>query len=198
MVKNTLFCHSSNLPAPPEEIKKKKEKKSETGPLTTFFSTDWWKKKSIFTPLDGSSLQKQMELPAVMTIHSTAKRNLFSQLQFLSQEHSIGCDGLSVPWALAAADGLTVKTDTVKLINVCVCGFFLKCKDFRKMFNNSFPACAFFFKVEIRLRTLIPLSRPGSVHSGSASWDDCGWVFPDELYVTSLPDRFPHYVCTIA
>ena len=26
----------------------------------------------------------------------------------------------------------------------------------------------FFFKVEIRLRTLIPLLRPGSVHSGSA------------------------------
>ena len=37
--------------------------------------------------------------------------------------------------------------------------------------DQSFPACAFFFffKVEISSRTLIPLYRPGSVHSGSAS-----------------------------
>ena len=27
--------------------------------------------------------------------------------------------------------------------------------------------------------------RPGSVHSGSASWDDCGRVFNDELIVSS-------------
>ena len=32
----------------------------------------------------------------------------------------------------------------------------------------------FFFKVEISSRTLIPFFLPGSVHSGSASWDDCG------------------------
>ena len=53
-------------------------------------------------------------------------------------------------------------------------------------FNNSFPTCAFyffFFKVEISLHPPIPLFRPGSVHSGSASWDDCGQVFPDELRV---------------
>ena len=29
-----------------------------------------------------------------------------------------------------------------------------------------------------------PLLRPGSVHSGSVSWDDCDWVFPDELHVS--------------
>ena len=63
------------------------------------------------------------------------------------------------------------------------------------MFNNSFPVCAFFFfffKVEISSRTLIPLFRPGSVHSGSASGDDCDRVFQDELCVSSFPDRFPH------
>ena len=51
-------------------------------------------------------------------------------------------------------------------------GIFLACEDFLRMFDNSFPACAFFlvlFKVEISSRKLIPLFRPGSVHSGSVS-----------------------------
>ena len=50
-------------------------------------------------------------------------------------------------------------------------GFFLACEDLGRMFHHSFPACAFFFffKVEIRLRTLISLFRPGSVHSAAAS-----------------------------
>ena len=69
------------------------------------------------------------------------------------------------------------------------------------MFDNSFPACAFFFlffEVEISLHTLILLFRPGSVHSGSASWNDRDWVFPDDLRVSSFPDRFPHYACATA
>ena len=69
------------------------------------------------------------------------------------------------------------------------------------MFDNSFPACAFFFflffKMEISSHKLIPLFRPGSVHSGSASWDDCDRVFPHELCV-KFPDRFPHSACTAA
>ena len=40
-------------------------------------------------------------------------------------------------------------------------GFFLACEDFGRMFDNSFPACAFLFKWR--------LGRAGSVHSGSAS-----------------------------
>ena len=48
----------------------------------------------------------------------------------------------------------------------------------------------FFFKVEISSHTLSPLFRPESVHSGSASWEDCGKVFPDELRVNLFPDRF--------
>ena len=59
--------------------------------------------------------------------------------------------------------------------------------------DNSFPACACFFKVEIRSHTVIPLFRPGSVHSGSASWDKCGRVFPDELRVSSFSDRFQRH-----
>ena len=43
------------------------------------------------------------------------------------------------------------------------------------------PCLPFFFKVEISTRTLMPLIRPGSVHSGSASWDDSGRAFPDKI-----------------
>ena len=52
--------------------------------------------------------------------------------------------------------------------------------------------------MEICSHTLIPLFMPGSVHSGSASWDDCGWMFPDKLGVSLFPDRFPHYAWTAA
>ena len=51
--------------------------------------------------------------------------------------------------------------------------------------------------MEIRLHTLISLCRPGSVHCSSVSWDDPGRVFPDELHVSSIPDRFPHCACGI-
>ena len=54
------------------------------------------------------------------------------------------------------------------------------------------PVLFFFFEVEISLLTLIPLFMPGSVHSGSASWADCGWVTSDKLCVSSFPDRFLH------
>ena len=56
----------------------------------------------------------------------------------------------------------------------------------------------FFFEVEISSHTLISLFIPESVHSGSASWDDYGRMFPDKLRVSSLPDRFPHYAWTAA
>ena len=84
----------------------------------------------------------------------------------------------------------------------CGAGFFLLPENFGRIFNNSFPTCAFlfflFFKVEISLYTLIPLFRPGSVHSGSASWDDCDLVFPYELRMSSFLDRFLHNACTAA
>ena len=47
--------------------------------------------------------------------------------------------------------------------------FFLACEDFGRMFDHSVPACTFVVEVEISSRTLIPLYRPGSVLSGSAS-----------------------------
>ena len=61
--------------------------------------------------------------------------------------------------------------------------------------TNHTPPWLFFFQVEIRSRSLLPLSMQRSVHSGSASWDDCGRVFHDELRVSSFPDWFPHYSC---
>ena len=54
------------------------------------------------------------------------------------------------------------------------------------------------FIVEISSRSLLPLFTPGSVHGGSASRDNCGWVLPDKLCVSSFPDRFPHYAWTAA
>ena len=62
------------------------------------------------------------------------------------------------------------------VVVLVVVGFFLACKDFGRMFDNSFPACTVFvwglfvfLIVEISLHTLIPLFRPVSVSSGSAS-----------------------------
>ena len=53
---------------------------------------------------------------------------------------------------------------------VVVVAFSLLVRIFGRVFNHSFPGCAFFFfEVEISLRTLIPLFEPGSVHSGTAS-----------------------------
>ena len=64
---------------------------------------------------------------------------------------------------------------------------------------HCLPALFFFFKVEISSCTLIPLFfMPGSVHSGSANWDDCGQMFSDKLRVSSFPDRVPHYAWTAA
>ena len=56
----------------------------------------------------------------------------------------------------------------------------------------------FFPKVEMSSHMLIPLFRPGSVQSGSVSWDDCDRVFPDGLRVRSFPERFPHPAWTAA
>ena len=73
-------------------------------------------------------------------------------------------------------------------------GFFLACEDF---LENSFPACAFFSPWKLAPHTNSTLYAR-LIHSGSASWDDCGWVFPDELRVSSFPDTFPHYAWTAA
>ena len=51
----------------------------------------------------------------------------------------------------------------------------------------------FFFLLETEISScaLIPLFMPGSVHTGSVSWDDCDRVFPEELHVSFFPNRFP-------
>ena len=80
-------------------------------------------------------------------------------------------------------------------------GFFLACEDLgqTKCLTIHLPPVLslslffFFFEVEFSLCTLIPLFSPGSVHSGSVGWDNCGWMFPDKLCVSSFPDRFPDY-----
>ena len=75
----------------------------------------------------------------------------------------------------------------------CVQGFWENVWQFIPRLHGFCLGFFFFLIVEISLHTVIPLFRPGSVHSGSMSWDDCVWVFPDKLRVNSFPDRFPHY-----
>ena len=67
-------------------------------------------------------------------------------------------------------------------------GFCLACEDFGRMFDHSFPACSllFYFKVEISSCTLILFFMPGSVHSGSVSWNDCGQTFPARQIVYNI------------
>ena len=48
-----------------------------------------------------------------------------------------------------------------------------------------------FFLLEITLHKAIPLFRPGLVHNGSVSWDDCGSSFHDELRVSLFPWEVP-------
>ena len=82
-------------------------------------------------------------------------------------------------------------------------GFFLACEDLGECWTIHSAHMLFSLKkkkneAEISSRTLISLFRPGSVYSGSASWDNCSWVFSDNLYVSSFSDRFPHCACTAA
>ena len=55
-------------------------------------------------------------------------------------------------------------------------GFILARNDFWEIVQALIPHQHIFFsfEMEISLHTLIPLFIPGSVHSGSASWDDYG------------------------
>ena len=43
----------------------------------------------------------------------------------------------------------------------------------------------------MNLHVSIPLVRPGSVHSGSACWDNCGWALPDELHANLFSWQLP-------
>ena len=55
--------------------------------------------------------------------------------------------------------------------------------------NQSMPVL---FQVEVSsLCKNSVLIGQGSVHSGSVSWDDGGWVFPDKLLVSLFPDTVP-------
>ena len=66
--------------------------------------------------------------------------------------------------------------------------------------SSLVPFPSLFYRVEISSRKLIPLFRPGSVHSGSASWDDCYRVFPhclDSGIVSPLWLQWVKGVCRI-
>ena len=58
---------------------------------------------------------------------------------------------------------------TIIASSSCSSGFFFACEYFGRRYVVSLSFCAFYWKVEITLRTSIPLFRPGSVHSGSGA-----------------------------
>ena len=78
--------------------------------------------------------------------------------------------------------------------------FLLACEESGERFNNSFPPALFIALNGDQRPHQFQFSffRSGSVHRGSASWYDCGQVFPNELHVSLFPDRFPLYAWTVA
>ena len=101
----------------------------------------------------------------------------------------------NIIWEVDPSCDLDLKVNNPILFS-CVpgvwCWLFPRVRGFLENVRQGISCLHFFFHVEIRSCTLIPLFRPGSVHNGSASWDDYGRVFPDELRVSLFPDRFPH------
>ena len=57
------------------------------------------------------------------------------------------------------------------------------------LMNQPLPVLFLLFKMEITSCAPIPLFE--SVHSGSASWDNCGWALLYELPVNSFPWQVP-------
>ena len=110
------------------------------------------------------------------------------------------------PWQRRCTGRPAAVTSTETQITtvMVVLAFSSLARIFGRMVDHSLPACAFVWgegggrRVEISLCTLIPLFMPGSVHSGSASWDECSWTLPDKLHVSLLPYMFPHYAWTAA
>ena len=71
-------------------------------------------------------------------------------------------------------------------------GFFLACEGWQGKVWWVIPCLRFLKKkVEINLREPIPLCGPGSVHSGSASWEDNGRSLSDESCVSLFPWLVP-------
>ena len=56
----------------------------------------------------------------------------------------------------------------------------MQLRNFREGLTSYYPPLIIFI-VEISARVSVPLFRPESVHSGSASWDDCERAFPDDF-----------------
>ena len=80
-------------------------------------------------------------------------------------------------------------------------GFTLVYKDLGECSTVHPPACASFFfspfLFEVGVRQFHSLGQDQSTVA-HLSRDDRGRVFPDELRVSSFPDRFPHYARTAA
>ena len=80
--------------------------------------------------------------------------------------------------------------------DVVVVAFLSHARIWGECSTTDSPPMLFFFLLVVfflsiygdRSCALIPLFKPGSVHSGSVSRDNCGRVFLDELHVSSFHD----------
>ena len=70
-------------------------------------------------------------------------------------------------------------------------GFFLACENYGGRLDESIPCMCFSF-FQWRSAHMHQLySRPGSIHSGSENWNNCGRAFPDELCMSLFSWWFP-------
>ena len=117
MVKNAVvfclffFSYQRLASTSGSDQKKNRSQKSKTG--------RYWPVE-VFTPVHGSSLQKQTEILAVLTtIHITVQRNVFGQLPLLSPEDVIGRDGPSVLWAVCCCRRWPYSKDRERQVHKC-------------------------------------------------------------------------------
>ena len=97
--------------------------------------------------------------------------------EFTSILHSVAYFP-SIPWSLSASN-LEVAFSSHQRI-------------FGEKFDNSFPRLHFLFiKWRSACAHRFHFLKSGSIHSGSASWDDCGRVVPDELLRARSPWEVP-------
>ena len=92
-------------------------------------------------------------------------------------------------------DGLVVKSRLILIqTQLSPNNFFLTCEEFLGNVTHFFSYFFFFGKQGSAHTYQLPPFMPGSVHSGSANWDDCGQTFPGSLMscmLASFPDKFP-------
>ena len=134
----------------------------------------------------GSRDYKTCFLPVIFVVHTKKKRKKVGYFHYIifSRISSEKC---------LFNECFIVTLNTIMLVFFCFL-FSLSRRIIEGWFNESFPACAFsflFLRGDELANTKSTLLGQGSVHNGSASWDDCDQAFTDELHVSSFRSCVP-------